>query len=392
MRSTLRSQRKPGGARQKQDRLNAAQLVPTPRKPRFAIDLRSEVMVPPTEAMWEAMQEASTTVEWPFGDRDHHVAMLEDECARRLGHEAAAFLPTTSMANLAALLALSAPGQQILLGTRSHIYCFERQNVATVGGRVPRAVDENRLGELPLEAVKARLEAGPYVTKPSAAAIVIENTHNIAGGTCLSQRYVEAVSELARTEGIAVYVDGARLANSAVAQKVPWASLAGPADAVAISLNKGLGAPYGAILAGQRAVVEAAREHVWNFGGHSVHRAGMFAAAALVALETGTAEVERDHVTARALATELAAVDGATVDLELVRTNIVRVELGAGLLGAAVVERLGKLGVGAGLSEPHAIRFVTHRGFEVDDVPTVRLALAEAIAMCRDHSEALEVS
>jgi threonine aldolase len=279
-----------------------------------------------------------------------------------------------------------------VLGSRSHIYWFERQNIATVGGRVPRLVDENRLGELPLEGLEGLLEAGPYVERPAVAAIAIENTHNVAGGACLSATYVEAVAELARRERLALYVDGARLVNAAVAQDVALSALAAPADAVAISLNKGLGAPYGSILAGGRALIERAREHVWSFGGHSVHRAGIFAAAALVALETGFAEVERDHATAHALATELAAVEGVSVDLELVRTNLVRVDLDDELVGSAVVERLGELGVGAGLSEPQAIRFATHRGFEAGEVSTVRDALAEAIAACRQREGVLEPS
>ena len=230
------------GARAATDVTSSARrltLLQQSRPPRFAIDLRSEVMVPPTEEMWDAMRRSSTSVEWPFGDGDDYIEALEDECAKLMGQEAALFLPTTSMANLVGILSLSSPGQHVILGSASHVYCFERQNICSVGGRVPRLVAENRFGELPLEQIEAALRSGAYDARPDVAVIALENTHNVSGGTRLRPDYVESVSRLARENGARLFVDGARLMNSAVAQAVPLEALAGAADGVSMSLNKG---------------------------------------------------------------------------------------------------------------------------------------------------------
>jgi threonine aldolase len=224
------------------------------------------------------------------------------------------------------------------------------------------------------------MQSAAYDVRPKIAVLALENTHNVCGGACLSLAYAEEVRNLAHAYDVRLFVDGARIMNASIAQDVPLKLLAGAADAISMSLNKGLGAPYGGILAGSRETIELARNHLAMFGGHSVHRAGMFAAAALVALEQGPAQIERDHAAARQLAEELSTVNGIEIELSGVQTNLIRVELSNPMLQAAdVVASLAALGIGASLCDPHAIRFATHRGFDPAATEAVRVGLEKAV-------------
>jgi len=230
-----------------------------------------------------------------------------------------------------------------------------------------------------LEDVERALTDIGYGYRPSTAAVAIENTHNICGGTCLSPTYVKGVADLAHKHGTAAFCDGARLFNAAIAQDVTLSALTAPLDAVSISLNKAVGAPYGAILCGSKALIERARFHLRSLGGHSVHRAGMFAAAVLVGLKNVTAQISRDHMAARALGQALQEVSGIVVDVATLQTNIVRVKIEADWTAQEVTERLSLRGIGAGVLERDAIKFVTHREFDISQIPNVVEALKESL-------------
>jgi threonine aldolase len=290
------------------------------------IDLRSDICSAPTEAMWEAMR--SARLGWATYGEDENVNELERRGAELLGKEAAVLVPTCSLANLAALLALTEPGQRVAVDADAHIVVNEGDWLREI----------------------ARLEIGGQ-----AAVVCIENTHTRRGGTVLTPaETAELASRAPRS-----HLDGARLANAAVALGVPLAELAAPVDTVALSLNKGLCAPFGTVLAGEAQTIAAARVQLKRLGGATVHKAGIFAAAGLLALDM-VERLAEDHRRAR----ELARLIGAPEP----ETNIVLADLGAG-----AVERLETRGVQA-MEFDGLVRFVTHRLITDDDV--VRAAAA----------------
>ena len=284
------------------------------------IDLRSDICAVPTDAMWEAMRAAR--LGWATYGEDENVNELERRGAELLGKETAVLVPTCSLANLAALMAQTKPGDRVEIDPSAHILVNEGDWLTEV----------------------ARLEVGE-----PAAVVCIENTHTRRGGTVLT---AEETAELA-ARAPKSHLDGARLANAAVALGVPLAKLAAPVDTVALSLNKGLCAPFGTILAGDAETIAAARVHLKRLGGGTVHKAGIFAAAGLVALEL-VDRLAEDHRRAR----ELARLIGA----EEPETNIVLADL-----GPAAVEQLDASGVRTMEFEGRT-RFVTHRLIDDDDV------------------------
>ena len=284
------------------------------------IDLRSDICAAPTDAMWEAMRTAR--LGWATYGEDENVNELERRGAELLGKEASVLVPTCSLANLAALLTLTEPGDRVAIDPSAHILVNEGDWLAQIAG----------------------LEIGE-----PASVVCIENTHTRRGGTVLS---AEETARLAASAPRS-HLDGARLANAAVALAVPLAELAAPVDTVALSLNKGLCAPFGTILAGGAETIAHARVHLKRLGGGTVHKAGIFAAAGLLALEM-VDRLEDDHRRAR----ELARLIGA----EEPQTNIVAADLGPG-----AVERLEQAGVRA-MEFDGRTRFVTHRLISDDAV------------------------
>jgi threonine aldolase len=271
--------------------------------------------------MWDAMRAAK--LGWATYGEDENVNELERRGAALLGKEAAVFVPTCSLANLAALLALTKPGDRVAVEPDAHVVVNEGDWLTEV----------------------ARLEIGE-----PADVIVIENTHTRRGGTVLT---AEQTAELA-ARAPRSHLDGARLANAAVALGVPLAELAAPVDTVALSLNKGLSAPFGTILAGDADAIGTARIHLKRLGGATVHKAGIFAAAGLLALDM-IPRLADDH--RRAL--DLARLIGAPEP----ETNIVYFNVD--------VDRLRERGVLA-MELDGRTRFVTHR--LIDDEVVARAA------------------
>jgi threonine aldolase len=289
------------------------------------IDLRSDICAAPTDAMWDAMRAAR--LGWATYGEDENVNELERRGAELLGKEACVLLPTCSLANLAAVLTLTVPGDRVLVAEDDHIVVNEGDWLTEVAQLV--------IGE-------------------PAAVVCIENTHTRRGGTVLT---ASETAELA-ARAPRSHLDGARLANAAVALGVPLAELAAPCDTVALSLNKGLCAPIGTILAGDAATIATARVHAKRLGGATVHKAGIYAAAGLLALDL-VDRLAEDHARAR----ELARLIGAPEP----QTNIVYADVD--------VEGLRERGVLA-MQFAGRARFVTHR--LIDDAAIERAA--EAIA------------
>jgi threonine aldolase len=291
-----------------------------------AIDLRSDICTAPTEEMWQAMR--SAPIEPAAFGADGTVGRLERRGAELLGKEASVFVATCSLANLVAVLALTRPGGRAALPERAHILVNEGDWLTELAVLTPVPLDDAASADL----------------------ICLENTHTRDGGRVIDAAETAALAARAPR----AHLDGARLANAAVALGVPLARLAAPVDTVSLSLNKGLSAPYGAILAGDGETIERARVHLKRLGAATVHKAGILAAAGLVALERMVDRLAEDHARARELARLIGAVRP--------ETNIVCAELGADAVSA-----LAARGVLA-LELDGRVRFVTHRLIGDDEI------------------------
>jgi threonine aldolase len=223
------------------------------------------------------------------------------------------------------------------------------------------------------------------LTSSGATVLIIENTHTRAGGTVLSADATAELCRAASERSARIHLDGARLINAAAAHNVPLAELAAPADTVALSLNKGLCAPIGALLAGTRTVITEARDHAWRLGGGTVHKAGILAAAGVVALETMCSRVKEDHRRARDLGERLRRIPEIRLDPEEVETNIVLVDVsGTRLEADACSDALAKRGIRVLVRDERRIRLVTHR--LISEAHVVRAAEAFEAVAARSHA------
>ena len=336
------------------------------------IDLRSDLCSIPTSEMWEAMRDAE--LGWATAGEDASVNELCERVAGLLGKAAAIWVPTGGMANLVAMLTFCKPGDQVVLEAASHVLTSEAMGIVEIA----------RLEPSPLWASSGRMDPAAVdelVADHRAALLVLENTHTRAGGTTLSAELTDALAAAAHRHGCRVHIDGARLVNAAVALGVPLADLAAPADSVAISLNKSLSAPFGAVLAGSDAVVGRARTMLHRHGGSSFHRAGIAAAAGLVALDTMIDRVADDHRRARTLATGLGAIPGVRLRPEVIETNIVLADVsGTGIAPPELASLLTDAGLRVLEADTSRIRLVTHRLIGDDEIERAGAIVAETVA------------
>jgi threonine aldolase len=310
-----------------------------------------------------------------FGE-DPTVRRLEEESARRLGMEAALFVPTGTMGNQIAVNLHTRPGQEVILEERSHVYNYELAAMAALSGVIPRPVAARR-GILRAEDVAGRIAPPTYYLSQTGL-ITLENTHNMAGGTVFPHAETDKILALAKERRIPVHLDGARLFNAAAALGCGVKDLARGFDSVMFCFSKGLAAPVGSMLLGSKDFMERARVVRKRFGG-GMRQAGVLAAACLVALDTMTERLVEDHRHAKKLAEGLSRIKGLGLAPEDVETNIVifgvsGLELDSGVFLARLREK-GVLGVPVSASH---VRFVTHCGVSAEDVERALAAVESA--------------
>jgi len=320
------------------------------------IDLRSDTVTRPTDAMRAAMAAAQVGDD-QFGE-DPTTNRLQERVATLLGKEAALWMPTGTMANQVALLVLTRPGDDVVVGRASHAVWSETGAGAANAG--VQFTEVGTLGTFSTEDFVAARKPRGHMLLPPTTLVQIENTHNRGGGLVFPQNEVERICGAARERDVASYLDGARLWNAAVASGLEPAALAAPFDVVSVAFSKGLGAPGGAVLAGSRAIIAPALRARRRLGG-AMRQNGIFSAAALHALDHHLSRLADDHQNARSMATRLAACSGVRVDLDTVQTNIVMLQLAPGAPGAdAIVELARERGVLAMAFGPRTVRLVTH--------------------------------
>jgi threonine aldolase len=345
-------------------------------------DFRSDTMTRPSSAMRAAM--AVAEVGDDVWGEDPTVRELERDGAAFLGKDAALLLPSGTMANQVAIHVHCRPGDELLCEERSHVYYYEGGAIARLSGtqvRLLRAADGFPTPEQVAAAVRPDDDHFPR-----SRLLVLENSHNMAGGRIADAARVQALAQTARQHGMSVHCDGARLANAAVALGTAASALAAPFDSVSLCLSKGLGAPVGSLLAGTAGFVAAARRARKAFGG-GMRQAGVLAAAGLLALRDGVGLLAEDHRRARELAVGLAQLPFLQVDQDAVETNIVMADVRVGEAGAFVAF-LATFGVLAALAGPARVRFVTHRDLGDADVAACLVAASAFRPIAADPSAA----
>jgi threonine aldolase len=326
------------------------------------IDLRSDTATIPTREMLAAMAAAEVGDEQ--AQEDPTVNELQRRAAELLGHEAALFLPTATMANQIALRVLTRPGTALIAEERTHILVFEAGGPAANSGLMVRGLP-GVAGRITPEQVRAAVETADWLQP--ASIVVLEQTHRSAGGRVWPLEELAQVIATAHELGLAVHLDGARLLNASVASGIPAAGYGRLADTVQICFSKGLGCAMGAVLAGSRDSIEQAWRLKFLFGG-ALRQAGVVAAAMLYALDHNVERLAEDHVRAKRLAEGLAAA-GLPVDVEATETNFVGIDVAsAGLDAREAQGRIAEHGVRVGLLRPGVLRVATHLGVSDEDV------------------------
>ncbi|XP_057854029.2 probable low-specificity L-threonine aldolase 2 isoform X2 [Cryptomeria japonica] len=348
------------------------------------VDVRSDTVTKPTDAMRVAMAQAQ--VDDDVLCSDPTAATLQQQMAKIMGKEAALFVPSGTMGNLISVLVhCEVRGSEVIVGSNSHIHVYENGGISTIGHVYPHLVENETDGTMDIKKVEAaiRPSGGDDMYYATTRLICIENTH-ANGGRCITAEYTDKIGELAKHHGLKLHVDGARIFNASTALGVPVDRLVQAADSVSVCLSKGLGAPVGTVIVGSHEFIAKAKKLRKTLGG-GMRQVGVLCAAGLIALNDMVGRLREDHKNCRILAESLNAIDGFHVRLDAVETNIVFVDLsvdsafGAEELCEAMKEK-GILFMPVGHMR---FRLVTHHQISEDDV-------RYAIACFRDISVRLQ--
>jgi threonine aldolase len=327
------------------------------------IDLRSDTVTHPTDEMRRAMAEAEVGDD-VYGE-DPTVNTLEKLAAEMMQKEAAVFTVSGTMSNLISVLAQTRRGDEIIVGSEAHVFWYEVGGASALGGVIVHTIPNTTDGRLEIEDLEKAIRS-KNIHNPPSTLLCLENTHNRCGGAVLDVKYISAAAGLAHRHSLRVHIDGARIFNAAVALKVPASELVKDADSVSFCLSKGLSAPVGSLVCGDRDFIDRARKYRKMVGG-GMRQAGVLAAAGLVALRTMIDRLAEDHRNARLLAEGLRLIPGLVV-ADNVPTNIVLFSLPPAVSGDIFVKEISSRGVKLSPRGGQQFRAVTHRMVTSDDI------------------------
>ena len=329
------------------------------------IDLRSDTVTLPTRSMLDAI--ASAHLGDDVFQEDPTINKLESLAAETMGKEAGLLVPSGTMANLTSVLSHCDRGSEVILGDQAHTFMYEAGGISAFGGIHSRQISNQPDGTLKLEDIEGAIRQD-NVHFPPTRLICLENTHNRCSGMPLTVEYTKNVAELAGDHGISVHVDGARIFNAATALDVNVRELSEPVDSVSFCLSKGLSAPVGSLVCGSQDFIAQARRNRKALGG-GMRQAGIIAASGIVALTTMVDRISDDHRNARTLAEGIAKINGLSIALDTVRTNIVYFSLELhDIPGEVLVSRMSELGIHFFELSPHTYRLVTHSDVDENDM------------------------
>ncbi|MEM1310434.1 MAG: low-specificity L-threonine aldolase [Cyanobacteria bacterium P01_H01_bin.153] len=344
------------------------------------IDLRSDTVTQPTSEMRQAIAQA------PVGDDvlgdDPTVTELEEAVAALLGKEAAVYMPSGTMTNQVALRTHTEPGDEIILESQAHIYFYEAGGPAALSGVMCKLIHGQR-GIFTAADLQAALR--PWNEHyPRTKLVCLENTHNRGGGSIFPLSEIQSIAQVCQENNLRLHLDGARFWNACVATGISEAEYAAFFDTVSVCFSKGLGAPVGSALVGSRELIQRARRFRKMFGG-GMRQAGIIAAGALYALQNHRDRLSEDHANARHLAQGLQAIDGITVNLATVETNLVYFHTPADLPAQDLAQQLAAAGVGVLPTAPHTLRAVTNLMVSQADINTALEKIAKVVQSKRSR-------
>ena len=328
------------------------------------IDLRSDTVTKPSEAMRKAM--ATAEVGDDVLGEDPTVNQLQDRIASLLGKEAGLFVPSGTMANQVAIKTHIQPGEEIIIDQNAHIFYYECGAAAVLSGGQFHCLTGEK-GILSAAIINSAIRPED-IHQPPTRLICLENSHNRGGGSIYTLENLAGIAQLAAKHDIRVHLDGARLFNAALAAKTTAKELARQTDSVCVAFSKGLGAPAGSVLCGSAPFIEKAIRFRKMLGG-GMRQVGILAAACLYALDNHVERLEVDHQNAKKLAHGLAGINGIKIDPEQVVTNIVLFDVGSTPMDAdTFAERLAPAGVLLIPFGPTTLRAVTHLDVTTADI------------------------
>jgi len=327
------------------------------------VDLRSDTITLPTEEMMKAIQDAELGDD-VYGE-DITMNKLEKLAADKVGKEKALFVTSGTQANVISLLTHTRHGDEVILEALSHIFYYEVGAMAALGGLMVHPVPGEKGVPDPKD-VENAIRAD-NIHFPRTRLLCLENTHNNAGGTVITPEQVKTLANVVKPRNIKMHLDGARVFNAAIALKTDVRRIAKEFDSVMFCLSKGLSAPVGSIVCGSEEFIERARKVRKMLGG-GMRQAGILAACGIVALEKMVDRLEDDHNNARKLAEGLAEIDGISIDLDTVQTNIVIFDVSKLGDPQEFVTKLEKKGVRSLIVGENMVRMVTHRMISEEDI------------------------
>ena len=341
------------------------------------IDLYSDTKTKPSPGMRKAMADAEVGDEQKF--EDPTTSRLRERICELLGKEDAVFLPSGTMANQIAIRVHCRLGDEVIADRTAHIINAESGGTAANAGVMIRTVD-GPAGVFTGEQVKAALRDPNNRNAPRSRLVSIENTSNGGFGTVWPLATMQGVTKVARDAGVSLHMDGARLANAVVKSGTKAADYAACVDSLWLDYTKGLGAPVGASLAGDKTFIKEAWRQKQMLGG-SMRQSGVIAAAALYALEHNWDRLAEDHDNARRLSEGIANIKGVEIEVPRMETNLVFFEITKpGWTSARLIEACKERGVGIGSSTATRIRAVTHLDVNRQDIDTALKVISDALA------------
>ena len=348
------------------------------------IDLRSDTVTMPTDEMRKAIANAK------LGDdvfcEDPTVNQLEELAAKIMGKEAGLLVPSGTMGNLVSILSHCPRGTEILLGDKSHTLYYEAGGISAFGGIHSRQLKNQTDGTINLNDIKSSIRVD-NVHFPKTTAITLENTHNLCNGSPIPLKYIEDVSNIICTNNIKMHIDGARIFNAAVALDVKVAELVQYADSVTFCLSKGLAAPVGSIICGNEEFIYYARRNRKALGG-GMRQAGIIAAAGIVSLNNMIKQIQEDHKNAQILMEGISKIDGLSIDMHNIKSNILYFDITANRSKKLVAQTEGKDLYPFDIildniyfleTSPNRFRLVTHYGITKEDVGNTLSVLTKMI-------------
>ncbi|MDP2208550.1 MAG: low-specificity L-threonine aldolase [Bacteroidota bacterium] len=327
------------------------------------IDLRSDTVTKPSAAMRSAMMEAEVGDD-VYGE-DPTVNKLQEIVARMFGKEAALFVPTGVMGNQVCIRTHTNHGDEIIADEDSHIFVYENAAPATLSGVSIKTIP-NRMGVITAEQIQAAIRPNAYYL-PKTKLICLENTHGLSGGTIFPLEEIKKINRLARERNIKLHLDGARIWNASVESGISLTEYAKYFDSISMCLSKGLGAPIGSVIIGDKEFIDRALVYRKMFGG-GMRQVGIIASAGLYAIENNINRLADDHKKAKLLADGLKNLKSFKINPESVQTNMVIADIQINKTQQEVLALLKTKGILLTPERNSSIRAVTHLDVSFEEI------------------------